>query len=77
MTRPSDSNGFIAPPSKVEGLLDLARNTLDEKMSARQEAGLLRFEQTIARRTLRAGETGRLGPTDSAWRRPRPAQLSR
>ena len=55
MTRPGNTDRFITPQSKVGGLLDLARNTLDETMSAREEAGLLRLEQTIARRTLGGG----------------------
>jgi hypothetical protein len=55
MSPPSNTGRFITPQSKVGGLLDLARHTLDGTMSAREEAGLLRLEQTIARRTLRAG----------------------
>src|SRR6266540_468987 len=54
MTRPVDQTPLPSEHA-VSDLVGLAQATFDDRMSSREQAGLVRFEQSVAQRTLRGG----------------------
>jgi hypothetical protein len=56
MTRSTDRHDTTDSELAVSELVELARRSLDGDLSSQEQAGLVRFEQAIARRTLGGGQ---------------------